>query len=67
MMMVMMIMTVALRARDTISSKMELCPAVEKGGSSVLAPSDDRGVTDWKLQQELRKKHNVGGIEKEKE
>lgn len=55
-------MTVALRAGDTMSSKIEQCPpAVGKGGNSVFSPSDDRVVTNQKLHQELNKAHNIGG------
>lgn len=62
MIMVTMIMTVALRAGDTVSSRMEWCPpAVEKGGNSVFSPSNDRVVTNQKLHQELSKTHNIGG------
>lgn len=61
MIMVTMIMTVALRAGDTVSSRMEWCPpAVEKGGSSVFSPSNGRIVTNQKLHQKLSKTHNIG-------
>lgn len=61
-----MTMTVALRAGDTMSSKIEQCPpAVGKGDNSVFSPvsspSDDRVVTNQKLHQELNKAHNIGG------
>lgn len=56
MIMVTMIMTVALRAGDTVSSRTEWSPpAVEKGGNSVFSPNNDRVVTNQKLHQELSK------------
>ena len=74
MIMVRMIMTVALRAGDTVSSRMEWCPpAVEKGGNSVFSPSNDshkseitsgieqKGQHWWNLKRKGRKKrHKVG-------
>lgn len=62
--MVTMIMMVALRAGDTVSSRTELSPpAVEKGGNSVFSPSNDRVVTNQKLHWEPSKKKlcNIGG------
>lgn len=58
----MMIMIVALRAGDAISSRTERGPpVVEKGGHSVFSPSYDRVVTNYKLRQELSRNHNFGG------
>jgi len=55
-------MTVAVRAGDTASSRTEWSPpVVEKGGSSVFSPSNDRVVMNQKLHQELSKIYSTGG------